>query len=151
MRPPFAAYAERVPGGRQAHTLHDAGVCEHLFVTAQGSAHMRFRRALDRGNVTEALSAASELQFVALSDALELTLLLADKEPEKYERAAARWHVRFLQEVPNVAMRESQAVLGLLVAIPVNRLAAGALAELLSRRRSCERIAESLVRWSREA
>ena len=30
------------------------------FVTAQGSAYMRFRRALDRGNVTEALSAASE-------------------------------------------------------------------------------------------
>ena len=36
---------------------------------------MRFRRALDRGNVTEALSAASELQFVSLAEALELTLL----------------------------------------------------------------------------
>jgi hypothetical protein len=57
---------------------------------------MRFRRAIDRGNVTEALSAASELQFVALAEALELTLLLADKEPEKYERAAARWHMRFV-------------------------------------------------------
>jgi hypothetical protein len=56
---------------------------------------MRFRRALDRGNVTEALSAASELQFVGLAEALELTLLLADKEPEKYNRAAVRWHVRF--------------------------------------------------------
>ena len=66
--------------------------CEHAFVTAQGSAYMRFRRALDRGNVTEALSAASELQFVGLAEALELTLLLADAEPEKYERAAARWH-----------------------------------------------------------
>jgi hypothetical protein len=43
-------------------------------MTAQGSAYMRFRRALDRGNVTEALSAASELQFVALAEALELTL-----------------------------------------------------------------------------
>jgi len=112
---------------------------------------MRFRRALDRGNVTEALSAASELQFVALSDALELTLLLADKEPEKYDRAAGRWHVRFLQEVPNVDLRESQAVLALLVAIPSNRLAATALAELLSRRRSCERACEALVRWTRAA
>jgi hypothetical protein len=122
-----------------------------LFVTAQGSAYMRFRRALDRENVTEALSAASELGFVGLAEALELTLLLADKEPEKYDRAAGRWHVRFLQEVPNVEMRESQAVLALLGAIPVNRLAAAALAELLSRRRSCERIAEALVRWSRAA
>jgi hypothetical protein len=38
-----------------------------------------FRRALDRGNVTKALSAASELSFVGLVEALELTLLLADE------------------------------------------------------------------------
>ena len=118
-------------------------------MTAQGSAYTRFRRALDRSNVGEALSAASELQFVALAEALELTLLLADKEPEKYDRAAARWHSRFLQETKNVDLRESLAVLTLLAAIPANRLAATALAELLSRRRSCERIAEALVQWSR--
>jgi hypothetical protein len=110
---------------------------------------MRFRRALDRGNVTEALSAASELQFVGLAEALELTLLLADGEPDKYERAAFRWHTRLVAEVPNLGLRESQAVLALLGAIPTNRLAASGLAELLSRRRSCERIAEALVRWSR--
>jgi hypothetical protein len=120
-----------------------------LFVTAQGSAYMRFRRALDRGNVTEALSAAAELQFVSLAEALELTLLLADREPGKYDRAAGCWHARFLQEVPNVGLCESQAVLALLAAIPANRLAAAALAELLARRRSCTRIAEALVRWSR--
>ena len=57
---------------------------------------MRFRRALDRGNVTEALSAASELQFVGLAEALELTLLLAGEEDEKYERGAHRWHARFV-------------------------------------------------------
>jgi hypothetical protein len=50
---------------------------------------MRFRRALDRRNVTEALSAASELQFVALAEALELTLLLADEDPQRY-RAGSR-------------------------------------------------------------
>ena len=49
-------------------------------MTAQGSAYSRFRRALDRGNVTDALSAASELAFVGLAEALELTLLLADEE-----------------------------------------------------------------------
>ena len=112
---------------------------------------MRFRRALDRGNVTEALSAASELQFVSLAEALELTLLLADGDLEKYNRAALRWHARFLQETKNLDLRESLAVLALLAAIPANRLAATALAELLSRRRSCEQIAEALVRWSRAA
>jgi hypothetical protein len=47
------------------------------------------------------------------------------------------------------ATNRGLAVLALLAAIPANRLAAVALAELLSRRRSCERIAEALVRWSR--
>ncbi len=61
--------------------------CEHLFVTSQGSAYMRFRGALDRGNVTEALSAAGEVHFVGLAEALELTLLLADGEDARYERA----------------------------------------------------------------
>jgi len=53
--------------------------------------------------------------------------------------------------VPHVDVRESQAVLALLAAIPANRLAAAALAELLSGRRLCKRIAEALVRWSRAA
>jgi hypothetical protein len=112
---------------------------------------MRFRRALDRGNATEALSAAAELQFVGLAEALELTLLLADSDQEKYERAAVRWHVRFVYESKNVGIRESQAVLALLAAIPVNSLAAIALAELLSRRRGLERPCETLVAWAREA
>jgi hypothetical protein len=112
---------------------------------------MRFRRALDRGNVTEAFSAAGELQFVGLAEALELTLLLADGEDAKYERAALRWHARFAYETKNVDIRESVAVLALLTAIPANRLAAAALAELFSRRRSLERCAEALVRWARTA
>jgi hypothetical protein len=122
-----------------------------LFVTAQGSAYHRFRRALDRENVTEALSAASEIQVVGLVEALELTLLLADREPLKYERAALRWHVRFVREEVGVDVRESQAVLALLGAIPKHRTAAGALAELLSRRRGLERACEVLVAWAREA
>jgi len=44
---------------------------------------MRFRRPLDRGNVTEALSTASELPRVGLAEALELCLLLRDKAPER--------------------------------------------------------------------
>jgi hypothetical protein len=95
-------------------------------VTSQGSAFIRFRRALDRRNVTEALSAASELQFVGIAEALELTLLLADGEDAKYERAALRWHARFVYETKNVDIRESVAVVTLLTAIPANRLAASA-------------------------
>jgi hypothetical protein len=81
-----------------------------------------------------------------------LTLLLADSDDqEKYERAAVRWHVRFVYEFKNVGMRESQAVLALLAAIPVNGLAATALAELLSRWRGLERPCETFVARAREA
>jgi hypothetical protein len=65
-----------------------------MFVTSQGSPYMRFRRALDRENVTEALSAASELPHVGLTVALELCLLLRDEAPERYPKAALRWHGR---------------------------------------------------------
>jgi hypothetical protein len=68
---------------------------------------MRFRRALDRRNVTEALSAASELQHVGLAEALELCLLLRDKAPERYPRAALRWHGRLCREV-DVSLEEAQ-------------------------------------------
>jgi hypothetical protein len=112
---------------------------------------MRLRRALDRGNVTEALSAAGELQVRRLAEALELTLLLADGEDARYERAALRWHARFVYETKNVDRRESVAVLVLLTAIPANRLAALGLGELLSRRRGLERQCETLVRWARSA
>jgi hypothetical protein len=80
---------------------------------------------------------------------LELTLLLADHEWE-YDWAAIRWHARFLQETRDVDLCESLAVRPSR-RNPANRLAASALAELLSRRRSCERIAEALVRWSSTA
>lgn len=46
-------------------------------VTSQGSAHGRFRHALNRGQVNFALEAAAELPAVALDEALELCELLA--------------------------------------------------------------------------
>jgi hypothetical protein len=53
------------------------------------------------------------LQFVGLAEALELTLLLAEGEDARYERAALRWHARFVYETKNVDIRESVAVLAL--------------------------------------
>jgi hypothetical protein len=123
--------------------------CEHPFVASQGPAYTRFRRALDQKNVTEALSAASELGFVGLAEALELTLLLADKEPEKFDRSRAL-ACCFVYDSKNVTLGESLAVLALLAAIPGNRSAAEALAELLSRRGGMERPCETLVGWARE-
>jgi len=112
---------------------------------------MRFRRALDRGNVTEALSSASELEHVGLAEALELCLLLRKKEPARYTSAALRWHARYCREV-DVTFEEAQAVLAALALLGGDRKrnAAFALAELLSRR-GLERPCETLVAWAQEA
>jgi hypothetical protein len=77
--------------------------------------YMRFRGP-SIGNVTEALSAAGELQFVGLAEALELCLLLRDKAPERFPRAALRWHGRLCREAGDVSLAVGQAVLAVLAA-----------------------------------
>jgi hypothetical protein len=120
-------------------------------VTSQGSPYHRFRRALDRGNVLEALSSASELEHVGLAEALELCLLLRDREPARYTQAALRWHARYRREA-KVTFEDAQAVLAALALLAGDRKrnAALALAELLSHR-GLKRPCEALVAWAKEA
>jgi hypothetical protein len=126
-------------------------VWEHLFVTSQGSAYARFRRALDSRNATVALATATELDFVGLPDALELVLLLVD-DPRRFRRAALRWHARYCAEVPNVAFEEAHAVLACMAGLAGRRpkVAAAALAELV-RCRGLQRASEVLNEWAGKA
>jgi hypothetical protein len=48
-----------------------------------------FQKALKRRNVVAALAAPSQLPQLSLLDALELTALIARKEPNRYPRVAA--------------------------------------------------------------
>jgi hypothetical protein len=119
-----------------------------VFVTSQAGPYARLRRALDHGNLTEAVSAAGELQHVGLVEALELCLLLCDRAPEKYGRAALRWHGRYCREVRDVTAREAQAVLATLALLPtVRKRGASALSDLLYRR-GLERAGEALNSWA---
>lgn len=78
----------------------------------------------------------TELEHVGLVEALELSLLLLERHPEKYERAALRWHGRYCREVPGVTLTEAQTILAALGLLNGERrkAAAGALAGLLDRR-----------------
>jgi hypothetical protein len=67
-------------------------------LTAQPSAHVRFRRAIERRALWLAEDAARELPSLSLEDALELVHLYSEKESPKYEKAALRWLVRYLAE-----------------------------------------------------
>ena len=118
-------------------------------VISQGSAYSRFRRALDRGNVLEALSAAAELRHVSLVDALALVLLLARKDLPRFQRAALRWHARYCHELRVHDPSEAQATLVLLfmLAGPSSSAVARALAELLQAR-DFGQAAEALTAWA---
>jgi hypothetical protein len=69
-----------------------------MFVTSDGSPYSRFKRALQSGNELLVLSAARELPWIALDDALRICLMLRDGDPQRYERAAVRWLGRFALE-----------------------------------------------------
>jgi hypothetical protein len=88
-------------------------------VTSQGHPHGRFERAVRTGNSRIAEDAARELGWLTLPDALSLCLLYRD-DPERYERAAARWLARFVHDQQAVRLQEVELLAVLL------RLAAGA-------------------------
>jgi hypothetical protein len=67
-------------------------------MTSQGTAHGRFQRAIHRRNVQNAEMAAREMGGLSLADALSLCELLANTDPQRYERAALRWLQRFIDE-----------------------------------------------------
>jgi hypothetical protein len=119
--------------------------------TERLSRQQKQTRSRSRRRWLQRIGRSVELQFVGLAEASELTLLLADGEDARYERAALRWHVRFAYATKKVDIGESVAVLALLTAIPANRLAAATLAEPFSPRRSLERCAEALIQWARTA
>lgn len=104
-------------------------------MTAQGSALTRLRRALDSGNVLVAWATASEVPQVPLEDALSLCLLLAEKDPDRYERAAIRWHGRLCREVPDLTIDEAALVLLALRGLPgrAGAVSAQALAAICGR------------------
>jgi hypothetical protein len=63
---------------------------------------------LDGVNASIALTAAWELEFVSLPDALELVLLLID-DPPRLRRAALRWHARYWGDLPDVGFEAAHA------------------------------------------
>jgi hypothetical protein len=67
-------------------------------MTSDGSAYVRFRRALEIGNELLVVAAARELPRVALDDALRICLVLREGDPDRYQRAAVRWLGRFALE-----------------------------------------------------
>lgn len=102
----------------------------------EGSAHTRFVRATDQGDVLGAEIAARELEVVNLKDALRLVMLYGSAGNRKFERAAQRWLVRLIEE-QSVTLDETRVACEWLRMLtgPDADLAAGSLAALVYRAR----------------
>jgi hypothetical protein len=64
-----------------------------------------------------AVAAAKDLPQLSLVDALELTTLVARKEPRRHPRVAARWLLRYLEEDPYATIEEAVLAASSLVAL----------------------------------
>ena len=101
-------------------------------MTSHGSAHRRFTRAIQTRNLWAAETALRELGVVSLLDGLDYLELLAIQRPDRFDRAAVRWHSRLETEVPTLSLAESQLALAALGSLQAGDLQAiGVLRTLL--------------------
>jgi hypothetical protein len=84
-----------------------SGPRERRNLGAAGHPYAAFQRALKRHNVLMAVAAAKNLPQLSLADALELTILVARKDPRRHPRVAACWLLRLLEEDPHATIDEA--------------------------------------------
>jgi hypothetical protein len=111
-------------------------------LTAQGHPRAVFNRAIERGSLAIAETTLRELGRPSLSELLELTLLIAEKDPRRYPRVSARWLTRYLEQHAQATIDDAAFAVACLGAVagPANEHAVSALRDMAaktsSRRRS---------------
>jgi hypothetical protein len=78
----------------------------------------RFRAALDAGDLGWIRRNAAALAPIRLQDALEICLLVRDRDPERYVRAAVRWLGRFALEAPAATLEDLRLAVAALEDLP---------------------------------
>lgn len=87
-------------------------------MTAQGHPRVIFQRAIERGNLTVAeATLRTEIPRPTLVDLLELTALIAFKQPERFSRVAARWLLRYLEAVEDATIYDASFLTACLQAL----------------------------------
>ena len=115
-------------------------------MTAQGHPRRIFQTAIERGNIVMAEATARELGRISLEEALALTALVAEKEPERRSRFAVRWLRRLLEEDESLTIEEAAMAASCLSALggPSHEEAYGmlaAMAERATRQEAARRVA----------
>ena len=104
-------------------------------MTAQGHPRATFHRAIERGNLAVAETILRELGRPTLGELLELTILIAFKDPHRHARVSARWLLRYLQACEQATIYEASYAVSCLEALagPSNEHAVAALRDMAER------------------
>jgi hypothetical protein len=86
-------------------------------LTAQGHPSTIFRRAVEQGNLILAEGMARELGPITLAEALDLTVLVLQKEPGRRSGYTVRWLRRLLEERPQTTIEEAALAASSLAAL----------------------------------
>jgi hypothetical protein len=90
-------------------------------LTAQGHPRAIFHRAIERGNLAVAETTLRELARPTLAELLELTILIAVREPRRHARVSARWLLRYLEVRDQATIDDAALVTACLVALGGDR------------------------------
>jgi hypothetical protein len=94
---------------------------EGVTATAQGHPRAIFRRAIERRNLLFAETTLRELGRPTLGELLELTILIAEKDPRRHSRVSARWLLRYLEVHDRATNDDATRAAACLVALPGSR------------------------------
>jgi hypothetical protein len=86
-------------------------------MTSQVHGYARFQRVVRTGNPILAMDAARDLKHVGLDDALGLCLVLRE-DTDRYQLVAAKWLVRYHDEVDSVTLAKINELGELLARLP---------------------------------
>src|SRR5262245_28784292 len=105
-------------GGCRILALPSGPGLERPSVTAQGNPRTVFRRAIERDNLVAAAELNARIMGnVTLVEALELTALVALRDPPRRSRYAARWLTRWLAKTPAATLEDAAIVVAYLGAL----------------------------------
>jgi hypothetical protein len=89
-----------------------------MFVTSDGSAYARLRRAIQARSLPLIRVSVAEVGHVGLPDALGILLVIEAQDDERFEAAAVRWAGRLALEKPALTLVELRGAIESLHALP---------------------------------
>jgi hypothetical protein len=115
-------------------------------LTSQGHPRTIFKRALEHDNLVLAEVTAREIGRVTIAEALELTALVARKQPDRYGRFAARWLCVYLEEHEQATLEDVEVLVSNLRSLATRKDRGSALAIL---RKAARGLTSTPTGWTR--